>query len=86
MTVEIIITATNTVAHVEPHSFKAIRSYLYKFRSTNSFIQKYKPSHRVNQCVTKVETGEYAKEQLEIEVLLCGEVLGFTLIPEMSPL
>lgn len=28
MTVEIIVTATNTVAHVEPHLFKAIQRFV----------------------------------------------------------
>lgn len=34
MTVEIIVTATNTVAHVEPRLFKAIQRFVQ--------IQKYK--------------------------------------------
>lgn len=33
----------------------------------------------------KVQTGEYAKEQLERVVLFSVEVPGFTLIQEMTP-
>jgi len=71
VTVEIIVTATNTVAPVEPHLCEAMQR-LYKFRSTNCFIQKYKNSHHVNQCVMKVQTGECAKEQLERGILRYG--------------
>lgn len=48
-----------------------------KLSKSFCFNQKYKNSHYVNQCVIKVEAGEYAKEHLGRAVLLGIEVLGF---------
>lgn len=75
MTVEMIITATNTVAHVDPHLFNNIQIFVQ--------LQKYKLL--IVNVLKRWKQRECAKEQLEGVVLFCTELKSNSRYNTLTP-